>query len=162
MEKEWLKEPDELGFEYKGYKCEVKRMKMGHLCGYVTVPSSHPAFGKDYDDLDISCHGGLTYGVVEEKSATYGFDCAHFNDYLPLYEKRGINAGGVYRNIEYVKKECMSIVDQMEKMRKKEEKEKLKQELFILDMKDHLTHEDFKRRSEIMLELRELESHEAK
>ena len=41
-------------------------------------------------------------------------------------------------------------------------KEELEHELFILDMKDHLTHEDFKRRSEIMLELRELESHEAK
>lgn len=40
-------------------------------------------------------------------------------------------------------------------------KEELEQELFVLDMKDHLTHDDFKRRSEIMLELRELESHEA-
>lgn len=43
-----------------------------------------------------------------------------------------------------------------------DKKEKLEQELFILDMKDRLTPDDFKRRSEIMLELRELKSNEPK
>lgn len=35
-------------------------------------------------------------------------------------------------------------------------KEQLEHELFLLDMKDHLTPEDFTRRSEILLELRGL------
>lgn len=36
--------------------------------------------------------------------------------------------------------------------------DELKQELFLLDMKDHLTPDDFTRRSEIMLEMRDLEN----
>lgn len=30
--------------------------------GYVLLPPNHPFYGKDYDDLAITAHGGLTFG----------------------------------------------------------------------------------------------------
>ena len=63
-------------FKHCGYKCEVLATEMGHRCGYVTVPKTHPAYGEDYDDLDIECHGGLTYA----NKGKFGFDCAHLGD----------------------------------------------------------------------------------
>jgi hypothetical protein len=29
--------------------------------GYIFIPSNHPLYGKDYDDIDIYVHGGLTF-----------------------------------------------------------------------------------------------------
>jgi hypothetical protein len=42
--------------------------------GYVIVPESHPWFGKDYDEIEVEIHGGLTYGCHEGR---VGFDTAH-------------------------------------------------------------------------------------
>jgi len=28
--------------------------------GYVAVPKEHPLYGKDYNNIDIDIHGGLT------------------------------------------------------------------------------------------------------
>ena len=59
-----------------GYQATVKIMPQGHRCGYVTLPDGHPCNGKDYNDLAIQVHCGLTYGG----GATFGFDCAHYCD----------------------------------------------------------------------------------
>lgn len=49
-------------FEHAGYKCVVVFQSLGHRCGYVGIPITHPLYGKGYDECpDISCHGGLTY-----------------------------------------------------------------------------------------------------
>lgn len=41
-------------FEHAGYKCVVTFCYMGHRCGYVGIPSTHPLYGKEYSDyLDI-------------------------------------------------------------------------------------------------------------
>jgi hypothetical protein len=64
--------------------------------GYVILPKGHPSEGKNYDDIKIDVHGGLTFGerlnkkdahwlpadLVEEADgrSMYGFDCAHLND----------------------------------------------------------------------------------
>ena len=78
-----------------GYQATVKIMPQGHRCGYVTLPDGHPCVGKDYNDLAIQVHGGLTYG----DGATFGFDCAHYcdkpdmdlmsKDFKQVYEKYG-------------------------------------------------------------------------
>lgn len=59
-----------------GYEAEVLATPMGHRCGYVTVPEGHPCAGKDYDELDVEVHGGLTYALDNQ----FGFDCAHLYD----------------------------------------------------------------------------------
>lgn len=41
-------------FEYAGYKCVVTFGNMGHRCGYVGIPGTHPLYGDDYGNyLDI-------------------------------------------------------------------------------------------------------------
>ena len=43
-------EPDSVDFEHAGLKCALRRGPFGHWCGYVGILSSHPWFGKRYDD----------------------------------------------------------------------------------------------------------------
>ena len=91
-----------------------------HRCGYVESP---PALvGKDYDNINVRVHGGLTYaapnnpGVVEDKSGSYwfGFDCAHAGDgdierpsYLPGPSR------GEAKTLEFVVAECESLAAQL-------------------------------------------------
>lgn len=102
----WLTEPDKAQFvdPTTGLPCLIVRGPVGALCGYVGVPSSHPAFKKHYDDVpNIEVHGGLTFSglcqpntrgeehgichVVDEgeddKVWWLGFDCSHYNDFAP-------------------------------------------------------------------------------
>lgn len=37
-------------FTHSGLECMVVRTRMGHYCGYVGVPPSHPWFGKGYNE----------------------------------------------------------------------------------------------------------------
>lgn len=42
----------ESSFKHVGFNCHIKKAGrlLGHLCGYVDVPSTHPWFGKRYSD----------------------------------------------------------------------------------------------------------------
>ena len=78
VEREW---------EHAGLLCAVVQAKeAGHRCGYVRVPPSHSAHGKDYNELDVSVHGGLTFGAIEPCAHEdgvgfwFGFDCVHSGD----------------------------------------------------------------------------------
>jgi hypothetical protein len=49
--KPWETEPDSKEWVSSGYRCSIKRVKRsGHLCGYVTIPDSHPWFGLTFND----------------------------------------------------------------------------------------------------------------
>jgi hypothetical protein len=116
----WQDEPDKVEWrdEATGYPCIAKRANpdIGVWCGYVAVPPGHPAHGKDYDDVNVDVHGGLTFaGACREDAprATavchvpkpgepadvwwLGFDCGHALDVMPamlahfrqLHEKTG-------------------------------------------------------------------------
>lgn len=51
LNKPWLTEGDNKVWESSGYRCEIKRVpSSGHLCGYVTIPKSHPWFGLSFND----------------------------------------------------------------------------------------------------------------
>ena len=62
---EWDKEPDRATWvhEATGARCTMLRGALGNWCGYVGINGNHPCAGKDYDDLDVSVHGGLTYAA---------------------------------------------------------------------------------------------------
>jgi hypothetical protein len=91
----WQMEPDQLEFEYKGFKCELKRNHVGCWCGYVGIPKDNPILADiddindedymnmDYDNIPLDVHGGLTYGKLVEDLYWVGFDCAHLGDYWP-------------------------------------------------------------------------------
>ena len=78
--------------------CMIHRGPSGALCGYVGVGPGHPWHGKDYDDIDVDVHGGLTYSNACQEDGEIchvpaegrshdiwwlGFDCAHALDVSP-------------------------------------------------------------------------------
>ena len=122
-------------FEYKGFPCVVLFQPMGYRTGYVGFPKGHKYYKKDYNELSIDCHCGLTYsreylyGQEDKEVWWIGFDCGHicdsrdidsvrkyygeekadriFNDFYYLTDC------AVERDFDYVKKECIGIVDQL-------------------------------------------------
>lgn len=139
---EWIEEPDFIEFIYKDYECMVVRTALkkhceefhmfgGHLCGYVKIHESHPYYKTPADDMQIFCHGGLTFKL----KPWVGFDCAHSHDYIPSIEHlKKINPvlsdiikafpipedckdspifTNTYRNVSYCVEECKNIVNQL-------------------------------------------------
>lgn len=127
----WQNEPDAVRWtdDDTGYTCLILRgpKEIGHLCGYVGVPSGHPAFGKDYDNVDVDVHGGLTYAGHNAPNQDHdryywlGFDCAHAGDLCPAivaWQHDGYGKDVVYRNLAYVTAECQSLAKQLKAMEK--------------------------------------------
>jgi hypothetical protein len=142
----WLDEPDKVQWqdEVTGLPClAVRNERSGNWCGYVGVGPGHPLYEKEYMDVDIGVHGGLTFagfcdadrehGICHlpdkgELDAVYwfGFDCHHGGDMAPGYEARHRDLfrdrpdlerymnRGVYRTLEYVKAECKKLAAQLQ------------------------------------------------
>ena len=72
--------------EFKGF--EYKIISYGtHPCCYVAIPEGHNFYNKHYEDIDIECHGGVTYSEKEEDGKYWvGWDYAHLGDYVGIYE----------------------------------------------------------------------------
>ena len=69
--------------------------------GYVILPEEHPYYGKEYDDINVDVHGGLTFSesakdldwpeidAKDKKGWVIGFDTAHYGDSIytwPIYK----------------------------------------------------------------------------
>lgn len=133
----------ESSFHYKDFQCCVIFHPLGHRCGYVKVPFWHPVYEKNYDEIDIKCHGGITYtdhsllGKTHTSGWWIGFDCAHFGDipdvqsavkYFEGDEKqrntlnflynldKGQENFGTVKTLDFCIQECKNIVDQLEEM----------------------------------------------
>ena len=125
-------------FEYRGYKCVIALMSLGHRCGYVAIPNGHEYFGVDCDEIPIGCHGGLTYSgddyPIPDGNWYIGFDCGHCMDSpdyaaLAKYFKgnakvmesiswrmeldKQFGTHGEIRSQDYVRNELMDIVNQL-------------------------------------------------
>lgn len=111
----WDKEPDEVTFIFKFFRCVIKRMSWsGVLNGYVYVPKGNLYYGKGYEDIPIICHGGLTYAEQDGDDWVIGFDTHHYGDYAPgMKYHSGSEKISDYKDINYIKNECMSIVWQL-------------------------------------------------
>lgn len=134
----WDSEPDEFRGKAHGLDFLCLRMPWGNWCGYVGVDSSHPAYERSewentytIDQVlsgeaarlapvqkklnDLNCHGGVTYtqacDVRGEGLWWIGFDCGHSGDFQPACPKHG-----VYRDLEYVKSECVKLAEQLWRM----------------------------------------------
>ena len=97
------------------FKCYIRRVpRSGHLCGYVHLTTDNDYYGYEYDDIPVDCHGGLTYASEHETEWVIGFDCAHYGDLHPFYNDFEIYGNtGTYRDMDFVKKECESICEQI-------------------------------------------------
>lgn len=142
-EGDWNSEPDKIQWvdEATGLDCLMHRAPGGHWCGYVGVSEGHPAFGKDYEGVEVEAHGGLTYsdfcqdtgdesyGIchIPEPGRPHrvwwlGFDCAHSGDLSPAYDRlpgmaeiraRYPRNPDTYRNREYVENEVTKLAQQL-------------------------------------------------
>lgn len=63
-------------WKHAGLKCKVMQCGFS-INGYVELKKKHPYFGKEYDDVNVDVHGGLTYGEQEGDVFVLGFDTAH-------------------------------------------------------------------------------------
>lgn len=52
----------------------------GQYNGYVNLPIGHPWFGKNYAEINVSVHGGLTFSQETGSFWTIGFDTCHGGD----------------------------------------------------------------------------------
>lgn len=120
---EWDNEPDRVDFIHSGFSCFILRNTLGSWCGYVGVPETHSCFGKDYDNVDVDIHGGLTYSAkcyghichtpkagMPDKVWWLGFDTAHAWDISPGLN---INSDGTYKNMNYAITETKKLADQL-------------------------------------------------
>ena len=102
-------------FIHKDFICNAKRVEHYlNWCGYVYIPSVHPCFN-GLDDHDINVHGGITYTaplIFEgEDYLVVGFDCAHYDDIVPVAGFNGHHA--TYKNYNFVREELMNLADRL-------------------------------------------------
>ena len=127
----WTNEPDRKEWrDATGLPCLAHRHSVtGIWCGYVAVNSSHPAHGKDHEDMDVNVHGGLTYSASCQGKIChvplpgepddvwwFGFDCGHAYDLIPRFPVHGLHREEVYRDLAYVEKECAKLARQLAAM----------------------------------------------
>lgn len=104
--------------EYKGFHFYVLNLGT-HPCAYIDVTETD-LNGKDYPDIDISCHGGLTYSreylrTVDKKGWFIGWDYAHYGDFMG-YELNipvGIRVNGKRWTTAEIVEECKQVIDQI-------------------------------------------------
>jgi len=131
----WQQEPDKVQWEDKQTQLPcliVRHPRLGQLCGYVGITQGHRYFETPYDDVDVDCHGGLTFsGFCQEFDKEHGvchvpalgepdhvwwlgFDCAHAYDLLPgLLEAHIPYFEDIYRDLAYVQNECAQLARQL-------------------------------------------------
>lgn len=132
----WFDEPHRIEFSSHGFDClMVRNVTMGHWCGYVGVPNTHPYFGQHYDKCDVDVHGGLTYcdscqdivchlaDIDSEPLWWLGFDCAHFMDLIPAMHfmtdphcRRRDMLPPTYKDVVFVQTEIKALAEQLKKI----------------------------------------------
>lgn len=101
----------------------------GYANGYVAIPPEHPCHGKDYDEIDVDVHGGLTFGeridilrvVSWPQNDVEMLNADDYSDIPDDYYVVGfdtLHAGDNESNCdrEYCVNETLSLMEQLEKM----------------------------------------------
>ena len=130
---EWDNEPDRVDFLHAGFSCFILRNHMGNWCGYVGVPSTHPAYCKEYNEVDVNVHGGLTYANKCQHVICHipepgmpddvwwlGFDTGHSHDLTPGFPRGfidGMFEGTTYKNMDYTINETKQLAEQLKDMK---------------------------------------------
>lgn len=99
---------------YKGYNYFVLNLGT-HPTAYVDVTHTS-LYEKDYDDIILHCHGGLTYSepylkTVEKKGWYIGWDYAHYGDYVYYGYETSIN--DKRWTTDEIVDECKSVINEI-------------------------------------------------
>lgn len=89
-----------------------------HPCCYVCLSKGHKYFGKHYDDIHISCHGGLTFSnecldnIIPYTKGYWiiGWDYAHCGDYYGFCKE--LVAGHKYTTKELII-DCQDVIEEL-------------------------------------------------
>jgi hypothetical protein len=111
--------------EAHGFQWAVAHNTMGYRCGYIRLPKNHPWHGCDYNSIDASVHGGLTFSEPDKSCDApgpdsgwwIGFDCSHAGDapdpaLLLLDHRPSLFSYGKIRTQEYVEEQCKQLCEQ--------------------------------------------------
>ena len=84
------------------------------LCAYLGIPLTHPLAGFDCYDINLACHGGLTFASDKWPEGKglywYGWDYAHCDDAtIYQYEYPDMDKNGKRWTIEEVKEEARGV-----------------------------------------------------
>lgn len=134
----WQDEPDLIVWhsmiEPERYLCQIMRNSCGSLCGYVTIPTGHPAHGLDLGAAHgLSAHRGVDFNgpAVESGGWTFGFHTGYAFDIQPLMDHRlrrqglrpvreepgcdlsEFGMGEEYRTVAYVRSEVEALSAQL-------------------------------------------------
>lgn len=90
-----------------------------HPCAYVNIGNTSLDH-VDYDDIDIQCHGNLTYSMetlhdLDIKGWFIGWDYAHPEDYI------GGFTDGIKWTVKEIEEECIDVIEQVIKITKKQD-----------------------------------------
>jgi hypothetical protein len=128
---EWDNEVDRVDFIHAGFSCFILRNAIGNWCGYVGVPSTHSAYGKYYDEVDVvDVHGGLTYADKCSPPICHipnpgmphdvwwlGFDTSHSGDLVPSMSLSGyMGSYGTYKTQDYTLNETKGLAEQLSRI----------------------------------------------
>ena len=126
--KEYIKE-----MNYSSDRIEAERIAEGtykgldyyvlnfgtHPCAYIDVTDTW-LNGKEYCDIDIHCHYGLTYSrnhltTVDKNGWFIGWDYAHYGDFdgYEMMYPSDLQSGGKHWTTEEIVIECKNVIDQI-------------------------------------------------
>ncbi|MCK5600376.1 hypothetical protein KAR91_00800 [Candidatus Pacearchaeota archaeon] len=110
---------------FAGLRCRVLDSPVASYNGYVALTKDHPDHGKDYDDIRVNVHGGLTFSqhgsdderdgeVLFPNESLYWveFDTAHSGDWLsysPQLGGRKWSVEDVAKETEYLAKQLSDL-----------------------------------------------------
>jgi hypothetical protein len=114
--------------EHAGFQFVTVHNGMGYRCGYVRIPKGHPWHGRNYGDIDVDVHGGLSFAepdmpcdkAGDDDAYWVGFDCGHSGDAqdpsLPSSRLADFRMpfidGDTVKTQSYVEAECHGLCEQ--------------------------------------------------
>lgn len=128
-------------WESHGLLCRVLDGPFSNYNGYVAVSKSHPYWGKEYSDIHVSVHGGLTFGSQggettrtrkvlgkdrefkndavqwpNEELWWFGWDTSHYDDYIVYKDGSSPDPSGICWTVEMVARETDELAKQLSEM----------------------------------------------
>lgn len=112
---------------YKGYHYYI--LSLGsHPTAYIEIPKNDKLYKVFYMDVDINCHGGLTYSEDHLRISDgtimngwfIGWDYAHYGDYIgyeEMFPEELKEFGKKWTTLE-IKEECKNVIEQIIKINK--------------------------------------------
>ena len=102
---------------YKNYTYLIT-FNSAFYCAYIIIPPSHPYFCLDYELLNISCHGGLTFSDCHYLINQWciGWDYGHAGDWnydLPDYMQTSLLGTFHKWTLKEIELECFNVIEQL-------------------------------------------------